>query len=136
LSYRLFVTGCSAFCHIGFLYSGFFAYRLFVHDCLLFVISAFCHIGFLFYRLIDIGFLTVGLFRSAFHLESSNTTQNIVVGALRPPTNKDHSIASRDTFVPTYIVLKVGFLERDFEPIIWRKKATGQKWAKKYTVQC
>jgi hypothetical protein len=37
---------------------------------LLFVISAFCHIGFLFYRLIDIGFLTVGLFRSAFDLES------------------------------------------------------------------
>jgi hypothetical protein len=36
----------------------------------LFCISAFCHIGFLFYRLIDIGFLTVGLFRSAFHLES------------------------------------------------------------------
>jgi hypothetical protein len=33
---------------------------------------AFCHIGFLFYRLIDIGFLTVGFFRSAFDLESSN----------------------------------------------------------------
>jgi hypothetical protein len=32
--------------------------------------------------------------------------------------------------VPTKIVLKVDFLERDFE----RKKATGQKWAKKYTV--
>jgi hypothetical protein len=30
----------------------------------------FCHIGFLFYRLFDIGFLTVGLFRSAFDLES------------------------------------------------------------------
>jgi hypothetical protein len=36
--------------------------------------------------------------------------------------------ASRYTFVPTQIVLKMGFLER--------KKATGQKWAKKYTVQC
>jgi hypothetical protein len=56
----------SAFCHIGFLYIGFLSYRLFV-------ISAFCHIGFLFYRLIDIGFLTVGFFRSAFDLESSNS---------------------------------------------------------------
>jgi hypothetical protein len=73
LSYRLFVTGCSAFCHIGFLYIGFFAYRLFCISA--FCISvfcsrllAFCHIGFLFYRLIDIGF-----FRSAFHLESLGT---------------------------------------------------------------
>jgi hypothetical protein len=42
---------------------------------------------------------------------------------------------SEHTFVPTNIVLKVGFLQRDFESaIIWRKKATGQKWAKKYTV--
>jgi hypothetical protein len=56
--------------YIGFFAYRLFAYRLFVHDCLLFVISAFCHIGFLFYRLIDIGFLTVGFFRSAFDLES------------------------------------------------------------------
>jgi hypothetical protein len=28
----------------------------------------------------------------------------------------------------------VGFLERDLERDLWRKKATGQKWAKKYTV--
>jgi hypothetical protein len=40
-------------------------------------------------------------------------------------------LVSRDTFVPTKIVLKVDFLERDH---FWRKKATGQKWAKKYTV--
>jgi hypothetical protein len=67
---RLFVI--SAFWYIGFFAYRLFAYRLFVHDCLLFVISAFCHIGFLFYRLIDIGFLTVGFFRSAFDLESLN----------------------------------------------------------------
>jgi hypothetical protein len=36
--------------------------------------------------------------------------------------------------VPTIIVLKVGFLSVILSAIIWRKKATGQKWAKKYTV--
>jgi hypothetical protein len=36
--------------------------------------------------------------------------------------------------VPTKIVLKVGFLERDFESDHLAEKATLQKWAKKYTV--
>jgi hypothetical protein len=47
---------------------------------------------------------------------------------LRPP------LASRDTFESSKIVLKVGFLERDFERNHLAEKATGQKWAKKYTV--
>jgi hypothetical protein len=37
-------------------------------------------------------------------------------------------------FVLTKIVLKVVFLEHDFERDLWRKKATGQKWAEKYNV--
>jgi hypothetical protein len=36
--------------------------------------------------------------------------------------------------VTSKIVLKVGFLERDFERDHLAEKATGQKWAKKYTV--
>jgi hypothetical protein len=36
--------------------------------------------------------------------------------------------------VLTKIVLKVDFLERDFERDHLAEKATGQKWAKKYTV--
>jgi hypothetical protein len=38
--------------------------------------------------------------------------------------------------VPTKIVLKVDFLERDFERDHLAEKATGQKWAKKYIVHC
>jgi hypothetical protein len=37
--------------------------------------------------------------------------------------------------VPTKTVLKVGFLERHFERDHLAEKATGQKWAKKYTVR-
>jgi hypothetical protein len=75
IRFNIIFTAFSTFWYVG--YIGFFAYRLFayrlfVHDCLVFVVSAFCHIGFLFYRLIDIGFLTVGFFRSAFDLESKN----------------------------------------------------------------
>jgi hypothetical protein len=39
-------------------------------------------------------------------------------------------LVSRDTFVPTKIVQKVDFLERDFERDHLAEKATGQKWAK------
>jgi hypothetical protein len=41
-------------------------------------------------------------------------------------------LASRDTFVPTKIVLKVGFLKRDFERDHLAEKRYKQKWAKKY----
>jgi hypothetical protein len=44
-------------------------------------------------------------------------------------------LASRDTFLPTKIVLKVGFLERDFERDHLAEKSNRTKIAKKYTVR-
>jgi hypothetical protein len=43
-------------------------------------------------------------------------------------------LASRDTFVPTKIVLKVGFLERDFEHDHLAEKSYWTKMGQKYTV--
>jgi hypothetical protein len=88
LQHRVFAA--SGLWHIGFLHIGlllegqnigFLSYQVFVQDYLGFVISGYCisglwHIGFLLmlarvfvYRVIDIGFLTVGFLISGFDLE-------------------------------------------------------------------
>jgi hypothetical protein len=68
LSYRVFVQECSGFCHIGLLHIGFLAYRVFACRVFVHACSGFCISGY-WYRVIDIGFLTVGFLISGFDLE-------------------------------------------------------------------
>jgi hypothetical protein len=75
---------------------------------LLFVISAFCHIGFLFYRLIDIGFLTVGLFRSAFDLESIATMVTPSSGVYSPSRSSPICTTQRNTCLAKWVDGDIG----------------------------